>query len=102
MRRTFVTDEDLDPRTRVVVRRSVAGSGTLTYAVTLLAYDDGLWHTIRLFDNAHGMNEMHRYTRTGGKQPAAVFHLGTAREAVEAAEEEVRQRWQAMVDGWRR
>lgn len=25
--------------------------------------------TIRVYDAAHGHNEMHRYTRTGGKEP---------------------------------
>jgi hypothetical protein len=32
---------------------------------------------VRVYDAAHGHNEMHRYTRSGGKEPGEVFHSGT-------------------------
>ena len=38
------------------------------YSVVLLVTEaDGL-HTVRVYDGAHGVNEMHRYTRSAGKQ----------------------------------
>jgi hypothetical protein len=55
------------------------------YAVVLLlAIGDGT-ETIRVYDGAHGHNEMHRYTCSGGKQPGAPFHAGTLGEGMRAA-----------------
>jgi hypothetical protein len=39
------------------------------YAVILLLALDGSTETVRVYDGAHGYNEMHRYTRSDGKQP---------------------------------
>lgn len=57
--------------------RFVTDNGVLvTYAIALVTeLRERLW-TVRLYDNAHGINEMHRYTRTGGKQPGEVFTTG--------------------------
>jgi hypothetical protein len=32
---------------------------------------------VRVYDAAHGFNEMHRHTEEGGKQSGTVFHRGT-------------------------
>jgi hypothetical protein len=42
------------------------------YSIVLLVEVDGEPETMRLYDGAHGENELHRYTRKGGKQPAEV------------------------------
>jgi hypothetical protein len=58
--------------------------------------------TVRLYDGAHGENELHRYTREGGKQPAEVFHRGTLGQRMRAAIEEVERGYQAMIESWHR
>jgi len=45
----------------------------ISYSVVLVAQHQGAWHTIRVYDNAHGRNEVHRHTLAGGKQPAEPF-----------------------------
>jgi hypothetical protein len=52
---------------------------------------------VRVYDNAHGANEMHRYTLAGGKQPAAPVHAGDACEAMRAARNEVLAGYEKMV-----
>lgn len=97
-------DEPLDWRggARMYVRWRTRRRDVVDYAVTLIAVEAGEPRTIRVYDGAHGVNEMHRYTRDGGKQPAAVFHHGTLGEGLRAAQLEVRQRWAEMIEGWRR
>jgi hypothetical protein len=86
----------------MIVRLVTERGGLTSYAVALIVRDGGVWTTVRLFDNAHGINEMHRYTRGGGKQPGELFHHGTPSEAMRAAELEVREGWTEMVRAWRR
>lgn len=75
----------------------------LSYAIVLLAYEAGDWHTVRVYDNAHGEHEMHRYTARGGKQPAEpVIRGGDAGDAMRAARDEVMGGYERMVEGWRR
>ena len=51
--------------------------GVLTrYAVTLVAWHRGQWHTVRVYDNTHGQNDLHRHTLAEGKQPAETLHQG--------------------------
>jgi hypothetical protein len=38
---------------------------------------DGEDQTVRVYDGAHGVNDLHRYSRSGGKQPAETCHSGT-------------------------
>ncbi|MFI5005135.1 MAG: hypothetical protein ACHQE6_08980 [Solirubrobacterales bacterium] len=42
------------------------------YSIVLLVEVNGEMETVRLYDGAHGENELHRYNRGGGKQPAEV------------------------------
>jgi hypothetical protein len=44
------------------------------YSIVLLADVEGKLETIRVYDGAHGKNELHLYTRSGGKQQAEVIH----------------------------
>ena len=72
------------------------------YAVVLLLAVDGSVETVRVYDGAHGHNEMHRYTRGGGKQPGEQFHAGTLGEGMRAAIAEVENGYREMIEGWNR
>jgi hypothetical protein len=87
---------------RMMVRWQTERGEVVDYAVTLVALDEGRYRTIRAFDSAHGVNELHRYTRSGGKQPGVVFHHGTLAEGLRAAQLEVKRGWAEMIEGWRR
>lgn len=70
------------------------------YSVVLLVEAQGTTHPVRVYDNRHGRNEMHRHTRGAGKQDAEVFHHGTAGEAMRAAIAEVRAGHERMIEAW--
>jgi hypothetical protein len=72
------------------------------YAVVLLVEDQDAWHTVRVYDNAHQIHDMHRYNRAGEKQPAETFHGGSASEALRSAIETVRSGYSEMIESWRR
>lgn len=97
-------DEPLDWRgdVRMKVRWRTRRRDVVDYAVALVASESGEVRTIRVYDGAHGINEMHRYTRDGGKQAATRFHAGTLGEGLRAAQLEVRKHWPEMIEGWRR
>jgi hypothetical protein len=40
------------------------------YSVVLVVDEGAGPQTVRVYDGTHGVNEMHRYTPAGGKQPA--------------------------------
>jgi hypothetical protein len=71
------------------------------YAVVLLVDDGEQIKTVRLYDRAHGENDLHRYTRTGGKQAAVVFHRGTLAAGMRAAIEEIKRGYGSMIEAWR-
>jgi hypothetical protein len=64
--------------------------------------DDAGAHTVRVYDAAHGSNEMHRHTRTGGKQAGVVFHAGTLGEGMRAAIADCVDGYEQMIEGWSR
>jgi hypothetical protein len=70
------------------------------YAVLLTVEQETEIHTVRLYDGAHGINEMHRYTQTAGKQPAEVFHDGTLGEGMRAATKQIKSTYQSMIEVW--
>jgi len=72
------------------------------YAVVLLLALDGSTETVRVYDGAHGYNEMHRYTRSDGKQPGEPFHAGTLGEGMRAAIAEIERGYGEMIEGWKR
>jgi hypothetical protein len=72
------------------------------YAVVLLVEVSEQQETVRVYDGAHEQNEMHRYTRQGGKQAAEVFHRGTLGAGMRAAIEQVTRGYQPMIEAWRR
>jgi hypothetical protein len=79
------------------VRRDV-----VDYSIVLLVEVDGGLETVRLYDGAHGENEMHRYTRKSGKQPAEIVHHGDLGAGMRAAIDEIEQRYEAMIESWRK
>jgi hypothetical protein len=76
------------------------GSEVTEYSLVLLAEREDEAKTIRVYDSAHGFNEMHRYTRSDGKQRAVEVHRGTLGEGMRAAIEDMKSRYPAMIEGW--
>lgn len=87
---------------RLFVEFATRRDEVLQYALILVAELDGCTETIRVYDAAHGCNEMHRYTKQLGKQPATVFHRGTLGEGMRTAIGEIQRGYEEMIDGWRR
>jgi hypothetical protein len=56
-----------------------------TAASELADYDDGRDATVRVYDGAHGVNDMHRHNRRGEKAPATGFHAGTLGKGMRAS-----------------
>lgn len=82
------------------VEFTTTGREVTDYAVVLLLEAGGATETIRVYDGAHGLNEMHRYARCKGKQPGAPFHGGTLGEGMRAAIEEIENGYREMIEGW--
>ena len=74
----------------------------VSYAVVLSVETDDRRQTIRVYDSAHGFNEMHRHTATGGKQAGEVFHDGSLGEGMRAAIAECVDRYEMMIEAWHR
>lgn len=83
------------------VEFSTAGRDVVDYSVVLLLATGAGVETVRVYDGAHGANEMHRYSHSGGKHPGIIFHSGTLGEGMRAAIAEVESNWSAMIEGWR-
>ncbi len=72
----------------------------IDYAIVLLIEVAGDLETVRVYDGAHGENELHRYTKKAGKQAAEVFHRGTLGAGMRGAIEEAERGYEAMIDSW--
>ncbi|HXA55706.1 MAG TPA: hypothetical protein VNV37_12605 [Solirubrobacteraceae bacterium] len=92
---------DYEVGARVVVEFSTRGREVIDYAVVLTVDEDGEAVTVRVYDGAHGVNDMHRHDRTGEKAPAESFHAGTLGEGMRAAIIAVRVGYKEMIDAWR-
>jgi hypothetical protein len=93
-------DDDLG--IRMAVEFTSERRDVTDYAVVLIRGSDEAAETIRVYDGAHGRNEMHRYTSSAGKQPGMTFHGGTLGEGMRAAIEEIESRYRQMIEGWER
>jgi hypothetical protein len=86
----------------VVVWFGTERGWVVSYSIVLLAFHEGSWQTVRVYDNAHGQNEMHRHTLSGGKQAAEVFSpesdFGVG---MRSAREDVIAGYEKMIEGWR-
>lgn len=72
------------------------------YTVVLFLPTASGLKTIRVYDAAHGLNEMHRYTKDGGKQKGVDVHSGSLGEGMRAAIEDIKDGYLAMIEGWER
>jgi hypothetical protein len=87
---------------RLWVEFTTQGKEVTDCALALLLKRGHESETIRLYDGAHGHNEMHRYGRISGKQPGTPFHGGTLGEGMRAAIEEAEDGYAEMIEGWER
>lgn len=93
---------DYEVGARIVVEFTTRGREVIDYAVVLTVDDEhGEAATVRVYDGAHGVNDMHRHDRAGEKAPAASFHAGTLGEGMRAAIVAVRTAHKEMIDAWR-
>jgi hypothetical protein len=93
---------DYEVGARIVVEFTTRGRQVIDYAVVLTVDDEhGEAATVRVYDGAHGANEMHRHDRAGEKAPAESFHAGTLGEGMRAAIVAVRVGFKEMIDAWR-
>lgn len=82
------------------VEFTTRGTEVTDYAVVLLFEIEGKTETIRLYDGAHGHNEMHRYTCSTGKQSGTPLHRGTLGDGMRAAIAEIKSGYREMIEGW--
>jgi hypothetical protein len=86
---------------RLIVEFATERREVVDYAVILTVDSDGAEATVRVYDGAHGVNDMHRYRRDGEKAPATTFHAGTLGEGMRAAIAAVRTDYKEIVTAWR-
>jgi hypothetical protein len=98
---TYILDRTL--RAWIYVEFTTDRRTVTDYAVLLFVQDaSGRIETVRVYDGAHGQNELHRYTRQGGKQAAEIFNRDNLGAGMRAAIEEVKHSYRAMIDSWHR
>jgi hypothetical protein len=87
---------------RIRFRRSEAPP-PYRYAITVEVREDEEWMTIRLWDNAHGvdLHHEHAYTRREGKQPPILHSFGSPNQAIPAALDMAKTNPRRMVRQWR-
>jgi hypothetical protein len=95
--------ESLDPvrGINLYVEFTTHRSDVLDYAIVLVVEAGGELETVRVYDGAHGRNELHRYTRPVGKQPALIVHRGSLGEGMRAAIKDVQRGYESMIESWR-
>jgi hypothetical protein len=91
--------EILDHDAEVIVRFITERGAVIRYRVVLVAVVGGEEHTVRVFDNAHGRNDMHRYV-SGEKRPAEEFSQASPGEAMRVAIRWAQQSYREMIDAW--
>lgn len=83
------------------VEFETVGREVVDYAVVLVISASEGVETVRVYDGAHGFNELHRYKSTTGKSSGKRFHSGTLGEGMRAAIDEIKKAHEAMIEGWR-
>jgi hypothetical protein len=91
---------DEAPGVLMIVDYTTERGVMVDYSVVLVLESDSGPDTIRLYDGAHGFNEMHRYSSGGGKRSGEVFHRGTLSEGMQIAIEAIKTGYARMVEGW--
>ena len=92
---------DYELGARIVVRFTTKHREIVDYSVILTVDDEDGAATVRVYDGAHGVNDMHRHDHSGEKAPAEMFHAGTLGEGMRAAITAVRTGYKEMIDAWR-
>lgn len=97
-------DMMLDDRVFMYVAYEIGryGPDVIDYSAVLVVEVDGRKETVRVYDGAHGENELHRHTRDDGKKAAEVFHRGTLGEGMRDAIKGIVNGYQEMIEGWHR
>lgn len=93
---------DVERGIRIRFRRSEPPP-PVSYAITLESLEDGEWRTVRLWDNADGVDEHHEHehTRTGGKQAATFLDFASPNVAMAAAIGKAKREAPEIVRQWR-
>jgi hypothetical protein len=92
---------DYELGARIVVRFTTKRREIVDYSVILTVDGEDGAATVRVYDGAHGVNDMHRHDHRGEKAPAEMFHAGTLGEGMRAAITAVRTGYKEMIDAWR-
>ncbi len=66
----------------------------------LLVERDGIWHTVRTFDNAHSPDEHHEHRYIGSNKQDPIVTHGPVNEAMHAAEVRLQEGWSDIVRSW--
>ena len=93
---------DVEPDIRIRYRRSEPPP-PVSYAIVLESFEDGVWVTVRLWDNADAVDEHHEheYTRAGGKQSPIILDVGSPNDAMAAAIRKAKAEAPEIVRQWR-
>ena len=92
---------DYEIGARIIVEFTTDGRMIVDYAVILTIDAAEGEATVRVYDGAHGVNDMHRHNRRGEKAAATPFHAGTLGEGMRAAITTVRTNYKEMIAAWR-
>jgi hypothetical protein len=87
---------------RLLVEFQTDRKDVTDYAIVVAVAERGRLRTVRVYDGAHGHNEMHRYTREMGKRPGEIFHRGSLGEGMRTALREIKVGYENMIEGWYR
>jgi hypothetical protein len=92
---------DLDPYTRIRYGRTERPP--IRYAIVLEAAIDERWTAIRLWDNAHDIDEHHEheYTRSMGKLDPIVHTFSSVNQAMAAAMTRAAEEHSTILHRWR-
>lgn len=95
---------EFDEGVAIAVTHETDEHGELvSYAAVLLALDEeGEWQTVRVYDNHLDVPHMHRYTRSGGKQPAEKVSANSTQDGYNMALEIIREGHERIIEAWRR
>jgi hypothetical protein len=86
------------PGVMMVLERS--STHPVEYAIVLLVRRNGIWHTVRTFDNAHNPQEHHEHRYLGSEKQAPIVTYGAVNDAMYAAEAKIREGWSDIVRSW--
>lgn len=75
----------------------------IRYAIVLETQLDGHWTAIRLWDNAHSIDDHHEheYTSSQGKRDSTVQPFTTVNQAMAGAMRRATEDWPAILEDWR-